>query len=43
MKLEISDNKLFLIAEKEYGQEYASQMKKDYAGLDNVMQKTFIS
>lgn len=42
MKIDTSEKKLFEIAEREYGQAYAQQMKMEYASMDVTAQKSYI-
>lgn len=39
MKIDTSEHKLFEVAEKQYGSEYAEQMKYQYAQMDEQGQK----
>lgn len=39
MKIDTSEHKLFEVAEKQYGSEYAEQMKYQYAQIDEQGQK----
>lgn len=42
MKIDTSEKKLFEVAEKQYGVEYASKMKSEYAMMDRESQKCYI-
>lgn len=39
MKIDTSEHKLFEVAEKQYGVEYANQMKSQYAQMDIQQQR----
>lgn len=43
MKIDTSEHKLFEIAEKQYGAQYASEMKSQYAQMDFEQQRQFVS
>jgi hypothetical protein len=43
MKIDTSEKKLFEVAEKQYGAQYAQQMKYEYAQMGAMEQKAYIS
>ncbi len=42
MKVDTSEKKLFEVAEREYGQAYAAEMKMQYVSMDTTSQKAYI-
>ena len=43
MKIDTSEKKLFEIAEREYGAQYAQQMKMEYASMNAMEQRSYVS
>ena len=43
MKIDTSDKKLFEVAEREYGAQYAQNMKEEYASIDSNKKKQWVS
>lgn len=43
MKIDTSEHKLFEVAEKQYGAQYAQQMRMEYAQMDVQSQKAYVS
>jgi hypothetical protein len=42
MKIDTSAKKLFEVAEKEYGEVYAKQMKDEYESMDTYKQQEYV-
>ena len=42
MKVDTSEKKLFEVAEREYGQAYAAEIKMQYASMDATNQEVYI-
>ena len=42
MKIDTSEQKLFEVAEREYGMAYANNMRSEYGQMDEISQKNYI-
>lgn len=42
MKIDTSEHKLFEVAEKQYGAQYAQQMRSEWSQMDTVSQKAYV-